>query len=77
MNTISIHKTIKLTFTLDGYEQYCFGEDKNLYNVQRGKQIKHTIVNSTKGWCICGKFMSEKKLRPLLKRIPKIENLPF
>ena len=76
MNTISVNKTINLTYTISGFEQYCFGQDKELYNVRRGKKIKHTIVNSTRGWCICGKFMSEKKLRPLLRKIEK-QNLPF
>jgi len=69
MSAILINNTIKLIWTLDGYENYCFGDNKELYNIKTGKKIKHTIVNSTRGWCIGGKFMSEKKIKPLLKKV--------
>jgi hypothetical protein len=45
-------------------------------NVLRGKQVKKTVVSSTVGYCINGKFRSCKTLRNELELIPTIE-CPF
>jgi len=76
MNSLSIYKTIELTFELNGYLGYYFGKDKNLYNAKTGRQLKHTINGGCKGWWINKKFLSHNKLKPLLQK-PKKEILPF
>lgn len=74
--TINQTKIIDISFVIDGFENYAFGTDKNLYNVKTGRKIKKCLKGYTRGFNIAGKFITQNKLRPLLKR-PENFNCPF
>lgn len=67
MLSINYSINIKIKWVIKGYEEYGFGEDKNLYNLKTGRKIKHTVVNYSKGFCIRGKFMTDNKIKQLLE----------
>jgi hypothetical protein len=69
-------KHIEITWIVSGYNDYCFGIDKKLYNKKTGKEIIMTLNGSTKGFWISKKFLSLNKIRPLLKR-PINYKMPF
>lgn len=64
----------KWVWSLD--EKYQFTKDGRCFNVQRGKEIKRTVIGYTEGFCLQGKFRSLKRLRSELKKIVKTE-IPF
>ena len=73
---IVIQKIIVPKWTIAGHENYVFGDDKRLYNTQRGKEVKPILKRYTVGYNIKGKFISQKKLKPLLVRYVQNE-CPF
>lgn len=77
MATITVYYTFKLTYSIAGFDDYCFAEDKNLYHLKRQKLIKKIYNNGTIGYYLSGKFYSLEKIKPLL--IPYFETIkcPF
>lgn len=73
MNTISITKHIDIRWKINGYEDYGFGEDKNLYNMKTCRKIKKTVVGYSTGFWISKKFITLKALKSMLTKIEKIE----
>jgi hypothetical protein len=73
---ISVTKHIEIRYRIDGFEQYGFGQDKQLYNCQTGRRKRMVLNGSTKGYWIGRKFLSLHQLRPLLKR-PENFEIPF
>ena len=71
-----IKKTITAKWYIIGHENYVFGEDKKMYNIKTGREIKKTINCRSIGWWIGKKFYSKNKLRPFLKKIEK-KDCPF
>tara|TARA_R110000822_G_scaffold80191_1_gene191211 strand:- start:5021 stop:5251 length:231 start_codon:yes stop_codon:yes gene_type:complete len=63
---------------LKNYNEYEFTKCSKCFNGKTGRQINKV---STKSGCIGfnirGKFMSLKKLRPLLEKLPINEKTPF
>ena len=76
MQTISISKNYHFIWQLDFAHNYQFTKCKKLFNLKTGREIKKTVVCSTIGYNIKGKFYSLNKLRKCLKKIEK-EKLPF
>jgi hypothetical protein len=74
MATVSVTYTIKYELSIS--TKYKWLNDNSCYNSKTGRKIKQTIVSGCIGYCIDGKFMSLKALRPLLRK-PIIEKLPF
>lgn len=74
MNCISTTNNIDLVWSIKGYSNYAFGSNKQLYNIVTGRKIKHTVIDYTSGYYLCGKFTSDKKIKSLLTRI---DHVPF
>lgn len=74
--TINQTKIIDISFLIEGYKNYGFGTDKKLYNIKTGRQIKKCLKGYTRGFNLNGKFISQNKLKPLLKKVVKID-CPF
>jgi len=68
--------TVEITYTIIGHEHYVFDKLKNLHNKKTGRIIKQKSKNGMIGYYINGKFMSTKRLKPLLIKPPK-NILPF
>lgn len=68
MQTISMTKVIELRWKIRGYEEYYFGNDKNLYNIKTGRKLLKTINNRSVGYWLGKKFYSQNKLKQLLIR---------
>jgi len=68
MYTISISRVIEIRYVINGYEYYGFGNDKKLYNLKTGHEIKRTLNARSVGYWIGKKFYSLNKIKPLLKR---------
>lgn len=49
----------------------CYGvtKDGRLFNMKRGKELKRTVIGTTIGYCLNGKFQSLKTLRTKLKKV--------
>ena len=73
-----LNRVVKINIKWDivGHENYCFAEDKNMYNTKTGKLIKHTLNNRAKGWWIGKKFFTHNNLKPLLVK-HKEDYCPF
>ena len=67
---------IKLKWRIKNFENYAFGENKRLYNVKRGKEMNPTVIGTTRGYCLNGKFKPLKDIKPLLVKI-KESDCPF
>ncbi len=76
MNSITITKVIELTWQISGYDCYCFGKDKKLYNAKTGREIKKTLNGKSIGYWLGKKFYSLNRLKPMLVR-PKNYRVPF
>ncbi len=74
--TINQNKVIDISFQIRGFENYAFGSDKNLYNLKTGRKIKKCLKGYTRGFNLNGKFITQNKLKPLLKKVEKIK-CPF
>ena len=73
-------KTILVTYTVK-YElsiapKYVWTDKNECYNIKSGRLIRQTIKNGMIGYCINSKFMSLKRIRPLLIKI-KNQDCPF
>ena len=75
MNTFTIRYNTE--WRLKGKEYYQFTKDGKCFNSKTGKYIKMCVVGYSKGFYIKGKFMTLKRLKSQLERIPKKEKLPF
>jgi len=76
MNTISIHNDLKILWRISGHDHYGFAENKQLYNLKTGRQIKQTINGRSIGYWVDRKFHTLSTLRPMLRKyIP--EYCPF
>lgn len=73
---ITIQKSIIPKWVIKYSEQYVFADDKKLYNLNKGKEIKAVLKGYTIGYNICGKFMSRKQIKPLLIKY-KNEKITF
>jgi hypothetical protein len=73
---LSVSNTYELVWQIKDAENYKFTKDGICINTHRGKIVKHTLNGSTRGYCINGRFMSERAIRPLLEKIPNID-CPF
>ena len=59
-----------LKWFINGQPNYCFAENKKLYNRTTGFEVKQVLKGGyTRGYNLKGKFYSLKKLRPLLRKI--------
>lgn len=68
---ILINQLIERAWNIEGYPDYFFGADKQLYrfdsrgNIQRNKRI---MLRYTSGYVLKSRFYSLNQLRPLLRR---------
>lgn len=69
MNIILKPKKVKLKWSVQGFPDLFFGEDKKLYRRSTLREIKLTLNGYTKGYYIDRKFYSLHKLRPLITKI--------
>jgi len=76
MNSITITYAIELTYKIEGYDNYSFAKDKNLYNLKTGKKLKRTINNRLVGYWFGKKFLSLTAINKLLYK-PKYVYCPF
>jgi hypothetical protein len=63
---LQITETLKTTYFIKGFDNYAFCDDKNLYNLKRGKKVKKTYNNGCFGFNLNSKFYSLKKIKLLL-----------
>ncbi len=75
MNTVSITYTIKYELSTD--PNYVWLNNKQCFNLKTGRIIKQTLCGGSIGYVISGKFQSLKKLKPLLQKPEKPDDLPF
>jgi hypothetical protein len=73
-NAIEIQ--LKKKWFIKGCENYCFTEDKTLWNTKTKRQLKPTYKARCLGYWIERKFISLTKLRTLIYK-PIEERLPF
>jgi hypothetical protein len=53
-----------------GYDNYCFAENKKLYNRTTGFQLRQVVKGGySRGYNLEGQFFSLKKLVPLLRTV--------
>ena len=64
---------IEILYLIKDHYNYGFGADKNLYNLQRCRKLYN---NGSIGYVINNKFISLKKIRPLLYK-PEKNKIPF
>jgi hypothetical protein len=76
MKTIDLTLSYELKWQLKSAPNYQFTNDGICVNLLRGKVVRKILVNSTKGYCINGRFKSVKALRGDLQTIPK-QTYPF
>lgn len=63
--------SIERVWNIEGYPNYFFGDDKQLYRfdsrgrIQRNKRV---MIGYTQGYILKSKFFSLLKLRPMLRR---------
>ena len=68
---ITIIQTVERTWDIDGYPDYFFGQNKQLYRYDSRGQVKtnkRIVIGTTQGYILKRKFFSLTKLRPLLRR---------
>ena len=73
---VEIQKTIPLKWRLKTDPKYCWGEDKNLYNIQTGRMKKKCYNGGMIGYWIGKKFISLKSIKNHIEIIEK-KKLPF
>ena len=64
-------------WVIEGHPLYFFSEDKKLYNINTGKEIKPVLKGYTIGYNLNGRFKSRRQLKPLIKKYSEPEKLPF
>lgn len=72
--TINQTKVIDIKFQIEGFENYAFGSDENLYNLKTGRQIKKCLKGYTRGFNLNGTFITQNKLKP---KLIKKQHCPF
>jgi hypothetical protein len=73
---IEIVNSIRIKWYIEGFDNYAFGEDKKLYNIQRGKEINEKVNGGSMGWWLGRKFMIKSRLEPLIRK-DKYFDVPF
>ncbi len=66
-----IQVSVQRVWDIEGYPNYFFGDDKQLYRItSRGnvKRNRRTMKRYTMGYVVKSKFFSLAKLRPMLRR---------
>lgn len=64
-----------LKWTIEGYPDYAFFENKKLYNLKNGREIKQVLKGGyTRGYNLNGKFISLCKLRGLVTKKKPFQN---
>jgi len=63
---LQIINNLEITYFIEGFDNYAFCEDKNLYNLKRGRLVKKVYNNGSVGFNLNGKFFSIKKIKLLL-----------
>ena len=71
-----IQKNTPLKWRLKIDHKYCWGEDKNLYNIQTGRKKKKCYNGGMIGYWLGKKFISLKAIREHIELIPK-QKTPF
>ncbi len=64
-------KVIERLWDIDGYPNYFFSDDKQLYRYDLRGQVrknKRIVIGYTQGYILKRKFFSLSQLRPLLRR---------
>lgn len=72
---VTISTTYDLKFRLRDATNYGFTKDGICINTKTNRIIKKILCGNSKGYCINGKFQSEKNLK--LEEYPKKEYCPF
>ena len=73
---IAVTELVERMWDIDGFPNYFFGSDKQLYrfdsrgNVKRNKRV---VNCSTMGYVLKSRFYSLSQLRPLLRRHVPVE----
>ena len=68
---VSITLTVERIWDIEGYPNYFFGHDKQLYRYDsrgRVKTNRRIVIGTTQGYILKTKFLSLVQLRPLLRR---------
>jgi hypothetical protein len=76
MNTISIEYSLKIKWKIKGFDNYVFTENKKLFNLQTGREIRQILNGGSYGYCLKGRFYTLNKLKLLVYKDQKID-LPF
>lgn len=73
---ITVTHTVDIKFRI---KNICYGVTASgeVWNINRCKKLKRTVIGTTIGYCIAGKFKSLAALRNYLELIPKEEYCPF
>ena len=71
-----VSEIIDIKFELKSNRKYGVTSDGRIFNQQTGRELKRTLIGTTIGFCINGKFQSLKKLRTQLVR-PENYGCPF
>ena len=64
-------QSVERIWDVDGYPNYFFGHDKQLYRYDSRGQVKtnkRIVIGTTQGYILKRKFYSLSQLRPLLRR---------
>ncbi len=71
-----VNYAIEIKWVIKGYDTYCFGVDKNLYNIKTGRRIKQSYNSRSIGYWLGKEFYSLNKLKPLIE-VLKTDKAPF
>ncbi len=74
---VTISTNYDLIFRLKDAPNYGFTQTGICINTKTNRIIKKILCGGSRGYCINGKFHSEKELRPKLEKYPKKEFVPF
>ena len=69
--TISVTQLVDRVWDIDGYPNYFFGHDRQLYRYDSRGQVKinkRVVIGSTQGYILKSKFFSLTQRRLLLRR---------
>ena len=72
-------KVIKRLWDIEGYPNYFFGDDNQLYRYDLRGQVKRNkriVIGYTQGYILRRKFFSLTQLRPLLRRHGEADETP-
>lgn len=72
---LTVTHTIDIKFKVSNTD-YGVTEKGEVWNLKRGRKLKRTVIGTTIGYCIGGKFKSLGVLRSQLEKINK-EYCPF